>query len=137
MSEKKWEKALEELFESFKYYQESANYRAKTVLKYVILASILSGSEINYAGTLEAKVFKDDNEIQAIMNLRTGFENNDIILIQQILADPNSHIVDDPFITQYLDDLLRGIRLNVLVAKVKPYKSVSIKFLADQLTVSI
>lgn len=81
MSEKKWEKALEELFESFKYYQESANYRAKTVLKYVILASILSGSEINYAGTLEAKVFKDDNEIQAIMNLRTGFENNDIILI--------------------------------------------------------
>ncbi len=49
MSEKKWEKALDEMFESFKNYQESGNPRARTVLKYVILASILSGSEINYA----------------------------------------------------------------------------------------
>ncbi len=49
MSEKKWELALNEMFESFKNYQESGNVRARTVLKYVILASILSGSEINYA----------------------------------------------------------------------------------------
>ena len=63
MSEKKWENALEELFESFKAYQESGNSRAKTVLKYVILASMLSGSSINYAGTREAKVYMDDKEI--------------------------------------------------------------------------
>jgi len=44
MSEKRWEKALEELYESFKFYQDSGNFRARTVLKYVILASILSGS---------------------------------------------------------------------------------------------
>ena len=61
MSEKKWDKALEEMFESFKNYQESGNSRAKTVLKYVILASILSGSQINYSGTREAKVYKDDS----------------------------------------------------------------------------
>lgn len=48
------------------------------MLKYVILASILSGSEINYSGTREAKVYKEDPEIIAIMNLRTAFENNDI-----------------------------------------------------------
>ena len=78
MSEKKWDKALEELFESFKNYQESGNSRARTILKYVIMASILSGSEINYSDTREAKVFKDDNQIVAIMNLRTSFENNDI-----------------------------------------------------------
>ena len=60
MSEKKWENALEELFESFKNYQESGNPRAKNVLKYVILASMLSGSSINYSGTREAKVYMDD-----------------------------------------------------------------------------
>lgn len=70
------------------------------------------------------------------MNLRNAFENNDINQIQEILADKNSHILDDPFINQYLDDLLRNIRLNVLVAKVKPYKSVSLDFLAQQLNVS-
>lgn len=78
MSEKKWGKALEEMFESFKNYQESGNPRAKAVLKYVILASILSESDINYSDTREAKVYKDDPQIIAIMNLRTAFENNDI-----------------------------------------------------------
>ena len=78
MSEKKWDKALEEMFESFKNYQESGNSRARTVLKYVILASILSGSKIDYSGTREAKVYKDDSQIIAIMNLRNAFENNDI-----------------------------------------------------------
>jgi COP9 signalosome complex subunit 2 len=44
--------------------------------------------------------------------------------------------LDDPFINQYLDDLLRNIRLNVLIARVKPYKSVSIEYLSEQLNVS-
>lgn len=136
MSEKKWDKALEELFESFKSYQESGNEKAKTVLKYVILASILSGSQINYAGTREAKVYNDDPQIIAIIQLRNAFENNDINTIQAILQDKNAHILDDPFIITYLDDLLRGIRLNVLAAKVKPYKSVSLDFLAGQLNIS-
>ncbi len=60
MGEKKWDHALNEMFESFKNYQEIGNTRAKTVLKYVILASILSGSEIDYAETREAKVYSDD-----------------------------------------------------------------------------
>ena len=67
MSEKKWEQALDELFESFKLYQDSGNVRAKSVLKYVILASMLSGSEINYAETREAKVYREDKEIVAII----------------------------------------------------------------------
>ena len=69
------------------------------------------------------------------MNLRNAFENNDINVIQEILNDPKNHILDDPFINQYLDDLLRNIRLNVLIAKVKPYKSVSLEYLARQLNV--
>jgi COP9 signalosome complex subunit 2 len=67
MSEKRWDRALDEMFESFKNYQESGNTRAKTVLKYVILASILSGSEINFAATREAKVYMEDPQIIAII----------------------------------------------------------------------
>lgn len=78
MGEKKWDKALDELFESFKSYQESGNTRARTVLKYVILASILADSEINYAQTREAKVYMEDKQIIAITQLRSAFENNDI-----------------------------------------------------------
>ena len=136
MGEKKWHDALNEMFESFKNYQEIGNTRAKTVLKYVILASILSASEIDYANTREAKVYTDDPQIQAIVLLRKAYEKNDINTIQQILSNKNSQILDDPFINQYLDDLLRNIRLNVLIARVKPYKSVSIEYLSQQLNVS-
>ena len=136
MGEKKWAQALEEMFESFKNYQEIGNTRAKTVLKYVILASILSGSEINYATTREAKVYHEDPQIQAIVNLRSAYEKNDINTIQQILNSKDTQILDDPFISQYLDDLLRNIRLNVLIARVKPYKSVSIEYLSQQLNVT-
>jgi COP9 signalosome complex subunit 2 len=66
MSEKRWERALDEMFESFKSYQESGNPRARLVLKYVILASILADSEINYAQTREAKVYMEDKQIIAI-----------------------------------------------------------------------
>lgn len=78
MGEKKWDSALNEMFDSFKDYQEIGNTRAKTVLKYVILASILSGSQIDYAETREAKVYIDDPQIQAIVLLRKAYEKNDI-----------------------------------------------------------
>lgn len=60
MSEKKWELALETLFDCFKCYQESGNVKAKNILVYVILASMLCSATINYAETREAKVYKDD-----------------------------------------------------------------------------
>jgi hypothetical protein len=37
---------------------------------------------------------------------------------------------------QYLDDLLRNIRLNVLLYKVTPYNTVKIEFLARELNIS-
>mmetsp|Transcript_9441 Transcript_9441/g.14490 ORF Transcript_9441/g.14490 Transcript_9441/m.14490 type:complete len:142 (-) Transcript_9441:414-839(-) len=70
LSEKKWERALEELFECFKFYQESGNIRAKHILIFVILASMLCHSAINHAETREARVYSDDKQIQALQNLR-------------------------------------------------------------------
>jgi COP9 signalosome complex subunit 2 len=74
MAEKRWDKALEELFESFKNFQDCGNSRARDVLKITILASILASSNVDYAGTREAKVFKGDEQIIAVINLRTAVE---------------------------------------------------------------
>jgi COP9 signalosome complex subunit 2 len=45
-------------------------------------------------------------------------------------------ILSDPFIAGYLDEMLRSVRLNMLIAKIKPYKSVRIEFLAHELNIS-
>ena len=69
MGEKQWDKALTEFFEAFKCYQEVGNQRAKTILKYVVLASILSNSNINPFHSQEANIYKDDTEVLAMMPL--------------------------------------------------------------------
>ena len=132
MGEKQWKRALDELFEAFKCYQEFANPKAKTILKYVILASIISNSEINYADTREAKVYQDDKEIAALMDLRVAYESNDYKDILKILKK----IKKDEFMEKCLDDFMRNIRLNALIIKIKPYKNVQISYLSDELGVS-
>jgi len=49
LQEKRRDLAQDELFECFKNYQDSGNLKAKHILVYLILASMLSKSEINFA----------------------------------------------------------------------------------------
>lgn len=136
MSEKKWEAAYNEFFEAFKNYQETGNAtRAKTMLKYVVLANMLALSSINPFDSREAKVYQDDPEISAMANLRTAYEQNDITTIDQLLTNPAYRILSDTFIRTYLQDLLRNIRLQVLQNIIKPYRCVSLHFLAQEINV--
>lgn len=57
MTEKRWDKAVQEFFESYKSLVNVGSSRAPTLLKYVLLASLLSGSEVDYLSTVEAKIF--------------------------------------------------------------------------------
>lgn len=137
MSEKKWEMAYNEFFEAFKNYQETGNaVRAKIMLKYVVLANMLALSSINPFDSREAKVYQDDPEISAMHSLRTAYEQNDIQTIDRLLTNPSYKILSDTFIQTYLQDLLRNIRLQVLQNIIKPYRCISLKFLATEINVS-
>jgi len=136
MSEKKWEAAYNEFFEAFKNYQETGNAtRAKIMLKYVVLANMLALSSINPFDSREAKVYQDDPEISAMASLRNAYENNDITTIDQLLTNPSYRILSDAFIRSYLQDLLRNIRLQVLQNIIKPYRCISLDFLAKEINV--
>ena len=52
---KNWELALSEFNSAFQFYQDIGDHQAKQILKYVVLAGILSGSEINPFESKEAK----------------------------------------------------------------------------------
>ena len=136
MNEKKWVLALSELNDCFKNYQEGGNLKAKNVLVYVILTSILANSEVDYMASREAQVYSDDRDIVAITKLKNAYRNNDIKMIQSVLNDKKNAIFSDPEFIMYLDDLLRNIRLSVLLFKVKPYDVVKLDFLARELNIS-
>ena len=61
-------------------------------MKYVVLASILSGSTINPFDNKEARVYKEDREIIAMQNLRYAYESKNINLFNATLVDRTSKI---------------------------------------------
>lgn len=116
---------------------DSGHPRAVTILKYVILAQLLSKSPTDYLTQREAKVFVNDASIMAMTDLKSGFEKNDINLVLKIVGDKKINLLADPLIAQYLDDLLRSVRLNALVSECRPYKAVKLDFLCQKMNVDV
>lgn len=133
MIEKKWKESTEELIDAFKFYQEVGNIQAKTVLKYLVLAGMLSMSEINIFCGREARVYKDDPEIVGMQELRSAFEQKDLKKFDRILKDKTLKIVQDEFMKSFLDDLTQVFNSEKIISIIVPYKTIKIQYLAKEL----
>lgn len=136
MAEQNWLDAYNEFYEAFRNYQEAGNSRARDCLKYVVLASMLSLSDINPFAAREAKAFADDPEILGMSDLRQSLEANDLARFEKTVRDKRNHIMDEPFLMKYLEPLRRRMREQVLINLVKPYQRVTLAFLAQELELS-
>lgn len=134
MIEKKWKESTEELVDAFKFYQEVGNPQAKTVLKYLVLAGMLSMSEINIFCGREARVYKDDPEILAMQEMRNAFELKDLKRFDRILKDKTLKIDQDEFMKSFLDDLMKVFNSEKIISMIVPYKTIKIEYLAKELS---
>jgi len=135
MGERQWHRASEDFFESFKNYDEAGSMQRTIVLKYVVLANMLTGSEVNPFDSQEAKPYKNDPEIQAMTSLVDAYQRREVHEAEKILKENKRTIMDDPFIQQYIEELLRSLRTSFLIDLLKPYTRVELSFLATHLNV--
>jgi COP9 signalosome complex subunit 2 len=106
------------LYESFRNYQEAGNTRARDLLKYVVVASMLStATDINPFAAREAKVFSDDREIVAMSDLRACLEANDLARFERTVRNKQNRIIDEPFLMTYIQPLRRRMREQVRSVK--------------------
>merc|ERR1712079_332399 len=131
LREGEYEKAHTDFFEAFKNYDESGSPRRTICLKYLVLANMLMKSDINPFDSQEAKPYKNDPEILAMTNLVSAYQNNDINEFGKILKQNRETIMDDPFIREHIEDLLRNIRTQVLIKLIKPYTRIKISFILE------
>lgn len=124
-----------DFFEAFKNYDESGSGRRTTCLKYLVLANMLMKSGINPFDSQEAKPYKNDPEILAMTNLVSAYQNDDINEFEKILKTNRKNIMDDPFIREHIEDLLRNIRTQVLIKLIKPYTQIHIPFISKELNI--
>ncbi|KAJ3336517.1 COP9/signalosome complex subunit Csn2 [Gonapodya sp. JEL0774] len=136
MGEKEWEKAQTDFFEAFKNYDEAGSPQRIQCLKYLVLANMLTESQINPFDSQETKPYKNDSQIAAMTNLVNAYQRKDIREFEKILKENRESIMGDSFIRQYIDDVLRNIRLQVVIRLIKPYTRIEIPFVSKHLNVS-
>lgn len=136
MREKEWEKAHTDFFEAFKNYDEAGSPRRIQCLKYLVLANMLMLSQINPFDSTEAKPYKNDPEIMAMTNLVSAYERSDIKTFEKILKDNQKSILEDSFIKDYIGDLLKNIRTQVMLKILTPYTKIRIPFLSSELNIT-
>ncbi|PHT34594.1 hypothetical protein CQW23_26394 [Capsicum baccatum] len=135
MAERQWAEAATDFFEAFKNYDEAGNQRRIQCLKYLVLANMLMESEVNPFDGQEAKPYKNDPEILVMTNLIAAYQRNEILEFEKILKSNRRTIMDDPFIRNYIEDLLRNVRTQVLLKIIKPYTRIRIPFISKELNV--
>ncbi|KAI0081130.1 PCI-domain-containing protein [Panus rudis PR-1116 ss-1] len=136
MGERQWNRASEDFFESFRNYDEAGSPQRIQVLKYLVLANMLTGSEVNPFDSQETKPYKNDPQIKAMTDLVDAYQRREVHSAEKILKENRSTIMDDPFITHYIGDLLRSLRTQYLIDLIKPYTRLELSFLAKQLNVT-
>jgi PCI domain len=134
MASKDYEEAGKTFFQAFKSYDEAGDASRLRCLKYLVLASMLHASTINPFDSQEARPYRDDVEIVAMTNLVQAFHNNDIQTFESILKNAKGRkLMEDAFIREHVQDLLRTIRTQVLGRLLIPYKRITLQALCTHL----
>ncbi|KIJ66370.1 hypothetical protein HYDPIDRAFT_26724 [Hydnomerulius pinastri MD-312] len=146
MSSRLWASASSDFFESFRNYDEAGSPERVRVLKYLVLAGMLNGSqvglpffelEVNPFDSQETKPYKGHPEIIAMTDLVDAYMRREVHSAEKILRENRATIMDDPFIAQYIGELLKSLRTSYLIDLIKPYTRLELSFLAKQLNVEI
>ncbi|EKX48103.1 hypothetical protein GUITHDRAFT_106181 [Guillardia theta CCMP2712] len=135
MQERDWASASKCLFDAFKNYDEAGNQKRIQCLKYLILGKMLSMEDANIFEAPEVKPYKQDPEITAMNDLMMAYQRDEIKNFENILSRNQKKIMEDPFIRNYIQDLLKNIRTQVLVKTIKPYTRIKIPSIAAELNI--
>eukprot|EP00184_Porphyridium_aerugineum_P002586 CAMPEP_0184708474 /NCGR_PEP_ID=MMETSP0313-20130426/37796_1 /TAXON_ID=2792 /ORGANISM="Porphyridium aerugineum, Strain SAG 1380-2" /LENGTH=437 /DNA_ID=CAMNT_0027170063 /DNA_START=84 /DNA_END=1397 /DNA_ORIENTATION=+ len=135
MGDKNFEQAKTDFYEAFKSYDEAGNTRRIQCLKYLVLANMLAGSEINPFDSPEAKPYINNPEIVAMTDLVGAYNLKDIIEFERILNIHSKSILEDPFIRLHIQDLLSSFRTQVLIKLIEPYTRVGLRYVSEQLNI--
>lgn len=130
MYEQAWDEAQTDFFEAFKNYDESGSPQRIQCLKYLVLANMLMESQINPFESQETKPYASDPQILVLTNLVSAFQRMDLNEFEKILKANRASIMDDLFMREYIDDVLKNIRMQVIVKLLEPYTRMKMEFIS-------
>ena len=136
LREMSYNSALTDFFEAFKCYDECGSIRRIQSIKYVVLASMLSNSDINPFDSQEAKPYKNNPEVKIMTQLVNAYQQKDSIEFEKILNDNLESLKKDDFVWEYTEKLCKNIRIESIVNICKHTNKLLVEELANKMCVS-
>jgi COP9 signalosome complex subunit 2 len=134
MRERHWQDAFTDFFEAFKNFDDAGlRQNSSQCLKYLVLANMLSDSDINPFHEQRARSYQDNTEIKAMIALVEHYQKRDIRRFESVLAANKQALLGDLFLASFMDDLMKKLRSAVLQARIKPYTNMSLDFISMEL----
>lgn len=135
MGEENWKEAQTDFFESFRNYDEAGSMQRIQVLKYLVLTTMLTGSDINPFESPETKAYQNDPRIQAMTKLVDAYQRDDVHQYEATLQS-NQDVTDDPFIAENIEEVSRAMRTKGVLKLVSPYTRFTFAFVSKRLKIS-
>lgn len=135
-STENWKDAQTDFFESFRSYDEAGSLQRIQVLNYLVLVTMLMGSDISPFDSPETKAYQNDPRISAMTDLVDAYQRDDMQKYERILQS-NPNTVSDPFIANNLDTVTRSMRTKSVLKLVAPYTRFSLDFVARSLKITL
>jgi len=128
-----YEEARSAFFEAFKYFNDSsATPECQSCLKNLVLANMLSGSNIDPFQDLRAKAHENHAHIALIKEALVNFQALDL-KAYTATEDKIRKIINDRWINEYLPHARRKLQKLVFLHLVKPYKTLCLSFVEKHL----
>jgi COP9 signalosome complex subunit 2 len=135
MHERAWADAATDFFEAFKSYDEAGNACRVRCLRYLVLANMLMESNVDPFDSQEARPYRNDPEVSAMTSLVSAYQGNDVKAFEKVLRTDGRSVMEDPFMSQYVEDLLQNVRTQVALQVIGPYTAVRLSYLAGEMRV--
>eukprot|EP01123_Difflugia_compressa_P005048 TRINITY_DN165_c0_g1_i3.p1 TRINITY_DN165_c0_g1~~TRINITY_DN165_c0_g1_i3.p1 ORF type:complete len:479 (+),score=97.72 TRINITY_DN165_c0_g1_i3:184-1437(+) len=137
LRESHWSEANTAFIEAFRNYDEAgARTECVSCLKYLVLANMLSGSNINPFDEPRAKAYSTAPEISAMNNLVESYQRKSLADFERILKSNKKSLLDDEVIQTYLPAVRKTLKKHIFLDLVKPYINLSMGFIEQQLQLS-
>ena len=133
MSESNYAEAATAFFVSFKGFDEAGDNSRLRVLRYLLLASMLSEATINPLDSPECRPYRDSPSIAAMTKLVNAFHDGDVKGFERVALRNEGGVADDDFVKGYMSELLRTVRAQVLARVLRPFDRVSLAYLSEEL----
>lgn len=136
MNEGNWKEAQSDFYDAFKNYDEAGSLQRITVLKYLVLTTMLMNSNIDPFESQETKPYKGDIRISAMTDLVDAYQHDDIHRYEDVLKK-NQDLLQDSFIAENIDEVTRAMRVKAVQKLIAPYTRFRLDSISKQLNIPI